>query len=214
MDRDPCPWRLVDDAGGGFAIGLVGGTIWHFFGGLRNAPQNLRLSEAVSRVQVRVPITAGGFAIWATIFSIFDCSISYYRKKEDPFNAILSGAATGGFLAARAGVKAMMRNAAMGGVILAGIEGLSIGLNRVVIPYFERVQLEKAGLKKIDLLDPPVDPFRPRKYRPQNVISSTYQPSPLYQPEVSNSSIDDSLSDDWTNKQTKENNNKPFWQFW
>ena len=38
----------------------------------------------------------GSFAIWGTLFSICDCTFTYIRKKEDPWNAIASGAATGG----------------------------------------------------------------------------------------------------------------------
>jgi import inner membrane translocase subunit TIM17 len=38
----------------------------------------------------------------------------------------MSGAATGGVLAARAGIKAAGRSALAGGVILAAIEGLNI----------------------------------------------------------------------------------------
>ena len=26
--RDPCPWRLVEDMGGAYSMGLVGGGIW------------------------------------------------------------------------------------------------------------------------------------------------------------------------------------------
>ena len=39
---------------------------------------------------------AGSFAVWGTLFSICDCTFTYIRKKEDPWNAIASGAATGG----------------------------------------------------------------------------------------------------------------------
>lgn len=38
----------------------------------------------------------------------------------------MSGAATGGILAARAGIKAAGKSALVGGVILAAIEGLNI----------------------------------------------------------------------------------------
>ena len=38
----------------------------------------------------------GSFAVWGTLFSICDCTFTYIRKKEDPWNAIASGAATGG----------------------------------------------------------------------------------------------------------------------
>ena len=50
----------------------------------------------------------------------------------------MSGAATGGLLAARAGLKAAGKNAAVGGVILAAIEGLQIVLARVLGPWMEK----------------------------------------------------------------------------
>ncbi len=28
-EREPCPLRVFGDCGGGFALGLVGGTLWH-----------------------------------------------------------------------------------------------------------------------------------------------------------------------------------------
>ena len=39
--------------------------------------------------------------MWGGLFSTFDCSLVYLRKKEDPWNAIMSGAMTGGVLSAR-----------------------------------------------------------------------------------------------------------------
>lgn len=38
--------------------------------------------------------------------------------QEDPFNAIMAGAATGGFLQLRAGLKPAFRSAMVGGVLL------------------------------------------------------------------------------------------------
>lgn len=38
--------------------------------------------------------------------------------QEDPFNAIMAGAATGGFLQLRAGLKPAFRSAVVGGVLL------------------------------------------------------------------------------------------------
>ena len=52
-------------------------------------------------VKQRAPIIGGQFAVWGTMFSTIDCSLVYLRKKEDPWNSIMSGAATGGILAAR-----------------------------------------------------------------------------------------------------------------
>ena len=49
----------------------------------------------------RAPIVGGQFAVWGGLFSTIDCTLVYVRKKEDPWNSIISGAATGGILAAR-----------------------------------------------------------------------------------------------------------------
>lgn len=182
VDREPCPYRIVDDAGGAFVFGLVGGSVWHLFGGIRNAPKGQRWVQAVSRVRARVPITGGSFAVWGVLFSCFDCTFTYLRKKEDPWNAIISGAATGGVLAARAGIKAAGRSALAGGVILAAIEGLNLLLMRVLMPKMEKQQLE-AGIP-IDTLEPPNDPLRPRsklsfkKQKP--LFQENPAPSPLF----------------------------------
>jgi len=171
----------VDDAGGAFAMGLCGGAIYHSVGGARNAPRGHMLSQAIARVKVRTPILGGSFALWGMLFSCFDCSFSAIRKKEDPWNAIMSGAATGGLLAARAGLKAAGSNAAIGGVMLAAIEGLNIFVTRTVVPWWEKRVAEQQGLRiETDSLDPPMDPLRP--YRPR--INST----PLWQESSSSSS--------------------------
>ncbi len=134
-------------------------------GGFRNAPKGKGISQAISRVKARAPILGGSFAIWGTLFSIFDCSIASLLKKEDPWNAIISGAAAGGVLALRGGIKAAGTNALAGGVILAAIEGLNIAVQRIIMPMFERSQQEQAALAggapiQVDLLDPPTDPLR------------------------------------------------------
>ncbi len=69
--------------------------------------------------------------MWGLCFASFDCSIAAVRKKEDPWNAILSGACTGGLLAIRAGPKAAGKNAVIGGLVLAMIEGASIAITKV-----------------------------------------------------------------------------------
>ena len=60
---------------------------------------------------------------------------------------------TGGILASRAGPKAALKNAVVGGVILALIEGVSIGVQRVLLPMYEK-QAQEQG-RTIDMLDPP-----------------------------------------------------------
>lgn len=98
---------------------------------------------------------AGNFAVWGGLFSCFDCTFAAVRKKEDPWNAICAGACTGGLLAARgvcvvwlwcvddstthgptnhllntAGPKAIARNALVGGILLALIEGVGIMIQK------------------------------------------------------------------------------------
>ncbi|KAL1802022.1 hypothetical protein ACET3Z_030669 [Daucus carota] len=53
-------------------------------------------------------------------------------EKEDPWNSIIAGAATGGFLQMRQGLGAASRSAVFGGVLLALIEGAGIMLNKLM----------------------------------------------------------------------------------
>ena len=57
--REPCPYRIVDDVGGAFCMGSIGGGIWHYFKGVRNAPKGERLRGGISSVKARAPIVGG-----------------------------------------------------------------------------------------------------------------------------------------------------------
>lgn len=128
--RDPCPYRILDDMGGAFAMGAGGGTIWHTVRGWRNSPRGERLHGVVTSVKARAPVLGGNFAVWGLLFSSFDCTFSSLRRKEDPWNSIMAGAATGGLLVARGGRRAMARHALAGGILLALIEGLNIFISQ------------------------------------------------------------------------------------
>jgi len=132
QERDPCPHRIFDDIGGAFAMGAIGGGVWNSVKGARNSPRGERLLGSVTAVKARAPVMGGNFAVWGGLFSSFDCSLVAIRKKEDPWNSIISGAATGGVLAARGGWRAAGRSAAVGGVLLAMIEGLNIFLTKMM----------------------------------------------------------------------------------
>jgi mitochondrial import inner membrane translocase subunit TIM17 len=82
-------------------------------------------------IKQRAPVIGGNFAVWASMFSFFDCLCIFYRQKEDPLNSITAGALTGGVLAARGGSGAIIRGSIVGGIILAMIEGIGITLNRL-----------------------------------------------------------------------------------
>ncbi len=132
------PWRIVDDCGGAFTMGAIGGSIFQAIKGFRNSPAGLsyRLNGSLSAIKARAPIIGGNFAVWGGLFSTIDCSLIKMRGKEDPWNAIMSGAATGGILAARSGPGAMAGSALIGGVLLAMIEGVSILFTRFTAEQF------------------------------------------------------------------------------
>ncbi|MCD7456428.1 hypothetical protein HAX54_031732 [Datura stramonium] len=130
--REPCPDRILDDVGGAFGMGAVGGSAFHFLKGIYNSPKGERLVGGTQAVRMNAPRIGGSFAVWGGLFSTFDCTMVYLRQKEDPWNSIIAGAATGGFLQMRQGLGAASRSAMFGGILLALIEGAGIMLNKVM----------------------------------------------------------------------------------
>lgn len=132
--REPCPDRILDDIGGAFGMGAVGGGIWHLIKGTKNSPSGARMRGGIEAIRREAPRIGGSFAVWGGLFSSFDCTLVALRKKEDPWNSIAAGALTGGFLQLRTGARSAARSAAFGGVLLAMIEGLGILLTRTTAP--------------------------------------------------------------------------------
>ncbi|CAH1435465.1 unnamed protein product [Lactuca virosa] len=64
------------------------------------------------------------------LFSTFDCTTVYVRQKEDPWNSIIAGAATGNFLQMRYGFHPAILSTFFGGVLLAIIEWAGSMLNK------------------------------------------------------------------------------------
>ncbi|KAI1733280.1 tim17/Tim22/Tim23/Pmp24 family domain-containing protein [Ditylenchus destructor] len=146
--REPCPYRIIDDAGSAFSMGLVGGSIFHSFKGWRSAPKGQAFVNMAREVRTRSPLTGVQFAAWGGMFSTIDCCMVYIRKKEDPWNSIISGAATGALLAVRSGPAIMVASGALGAIVLAAIEGVSMGMNRLMSPAFDQTK------QIIDMQDP------------------------------------------------------------
>mmetsp|Transcript_449 Transcript_449/g.1574 ORF Transcript_449/g.1574 Transcript_449/m.1574 type:complete len:253 (-) Transcript_449:930-1688(-) len=132
--REPCPDRILDDIGGAYGMGAVGGGIWHLGRGLYNSPSGRRLRGGYEAVRMNSPTIGSSFAIWGGLFSLSDCTLGYIRKKEDPWNSIGAGAITGGVLQLRQGPGAAARSAMVGGVLLAIIEGVGIMITRMSAP--------------------------------------------------------------------------------
>eukprot|EP00163_Fabomonas_tropica_P013035 TRINITY_DN2446_c1_g1_i3.p1 TRINITY_DN2446_c1_g1~~TRINITY_DN2446_c1_g1_i3.p1 ORF type:complete len:217 (+),score=46.64 TRINITY_DN2446_c1_g1_i3:57-653(+) len=131
-DRIPCPMRIVDDLGGAYGMGAVGGSVWYGFKGIKNSPKGLgsRMTGALTEIKLRAPTLGGNFAAWGGLYCTFDCSLQAIRGVDDPINSITSGGLTGAALALRGGAKAMIRSGLVGAVILGLIEGVTYALGR------------------------------------------------------------------------------------
>jgi hypothetical protein len=129
--RDPCPWRIIEDAGGAFAMGSIGGALFAFGKSFRNSPQGDRLRGAFQGAFARSPVVGGNFAAWGMLFSTFECSLIQVRGREDAWNSIASGAGSAALLAARSGLRASLASGVFGGMFLALIEGVGIAMNRL-----------------------------------------------------------------------------------
>ncbi|CAG9462589.1 unnamed protein product [Pedinophyceae sp. YPF-701] len=132
--REPCPHRILDDIGGAYGMGAVGGGLVHLTKGVWSGPRGGKVSHGFQAARMNSLRLGGSFAVWGGLFSAIDCSLVGIRKKEDPLNAVMAGAATGGILQLRMGMKSAMRSAAFGGVLLAMIEGLGIVISRMASP--------------------------------------------------------------------------------
>ncbi|CAI9535431.1 unnamed protein product [Staurois parvus] len=126
-------------------MGIIGGGIFQAVKGFRNSPQgiNHRMKGSLNSIRTRAPQLGGSFAVWGGLFSMIDCSLVKVRGKEDPWNSITSGAMTGAILAARNGPVAMVGSAAMGGILLALIEGAGILLTRFASSQFANGRLNR-----------------------------------------------------------------------
>ncbi|KAL6598257.1 hypothetical protein ACP70R_046422 [Stipagrostis hirtigluma subsp. patula] len=98
--------RFVDEVGFSYWFGLTGGSAYHF----------LRGAQAVRMNATRV---AGEFGAFWALFWGFDRAVTAARRREDPWNAIVAGGATSGFLALRRGARAVARSSLSGAAFFA-----------------------------------------------------------------------------------------------
>ncbi|OII71412.1 mitochondrial import inner membrane translocase subunit TIM17 [Cryptosporidium ubiquitum] len=132
--REPFPDRIFEDLGGAFSMGCIGGFVTNFFKGMKYSSTKMEmLSSGMLFARRAAPSLGTSFALWGGTFSCFDCLMAKLRGKEDHWNAIFSGTATGGLLAIRGGLKTSLKSAMVGGILLTIIESVSIGINRKTI---------------------------------------------------------------------------------
>ncbi|EPT26032.1 mitochondrial inner membrane translocase subunit TIM17, putative [Toxoplasma gondii ME49] len=131
LTREPCPGRILEDLGGAFGMGALGGFLWHFAKGWRNSPKYEKFAGGMLSGSMKSPLVGSSFAVWGGLYATFDCSLIYLRGgKEDSWNPVLSGALTGGVLSMRSGWRSCMKNAAIGGVLLGIIEVVQLAFQR------------------------------------------------------------------------------------
>mmetsp|Transcript_11084 Transcript_11084/g.16324 ORF Transcript_11084/g.16324 Transcript_11084/m.16324 type:complete len:181 (+) Transcript_11084:1058-1600(+) len=130
MERPQCPSVILDDIGGAFAMGLIGGGAWNFAKGLRFAPKGERYQTALRSMCKRGPIAGGNFAAWGGLFATFDCALRKVRGKEDLWNSVIAGGAAGGILQIRGGVGRFVTGAIFGAAFLLLLEGAQIIMTR------------------------------------------------------------------------------------
>lgn len=77
--REPCPYRIVDDCGGAFAMGCIGGGLFQAIKGFRNAPSgfNRRLVSTSKQYPVENGDSLAGTNItWFCVFFFSDGKFS------------------------------------------------------------------------------------------------------------------------------------------
>ncbi|KAM5547559.1 mitochondrial import inner membrane translocase subunit TIM17-1-like [Rosa sericea] len=131
----PSPDHIVDVVGSTFGVGVVVGGALHFLKGIYNSPGGARLAGAAQAIRINALRVGGRFAVWGGLFSTFDCTLEHMRQKEDPWNQIIAGAAAGGFRQMRQGFGPTARSAAVGGVLLALLDGYEIMMDKFVEQY-------------------------------------------------------------------------------
>ena len=137
MNHIPCPGRIVNELGDGFSIGAILGSFWYMAKGSYYSVPKERIIGGLTLVRQRAPVLGGAFAMWAGIFSATSCVMVYIRKKEDPLNSVVGGAATGFILAIRGGVRRAIPQALFGGIFLGVIEIVSV----LFISYQKRKEI-------------------------------------------------------------------------
>lgn len=115
-------------------MGAVGGGAVNLVKGVYNSPKGYAWAGGMEAIRREAPKIGGSFAVWGGLFAAFDCTLVAIRRKEDPWNPIMSGALTGGVLQLRYGLASAGRSAAFGGFLLAIIEGSSMMISRLSAP--------------------------------------------------------------------------------
>ena len=106
-------------------MGYLGGLMWYGSRGLLQSRWGQKRNAFEGLVRVKSPSLATSFALWGGMFSAFDCLLMKGRKREDPANALMSGALTGFTSSIRSGPRYALKQALQGSSVLCLIEGVT-----------------------------------------------------------------------------------------
>ena len=73
---------ILNDFGGAFAMGVIGGCVWHGIKGFRNSPYGERSYGALSAIKARAPVVGGNFGVWGGLFSTLIVQLKQYVKEK------------------------------------------------------------------------------------------------------------------------------------
>eukprot|EP01095_Lingulamoeba_sp_RSL-Kostka_P004577 TRINITY_DN15808_c0_g1_i1.p1 TRINITY_DN15808_c0_g1~~TRINITY_DN15808_c0_g1_i1.p1 ORF type:complete len:278 (+),score=74.18 TRINITY_DN15808_c0_g1_i1:131-964(+) len=132
MEIKPCPTRIWYDAGAAFTIGLIGGSLWNTAKGFRNAPKGSKTLNVIKGGIKAGTTSASNFGSWGLAFSTTECILSEFRGTEDIWNPIIAGGVAGALLSFREGYLKMIQGGFIGALLLGLIEGVNIGIMKVV----------------------------------------------------------------------------------
>ena len=62
-------------------LGFVLSSIYNTYTGFKNASNGKYLASIASKYRENVINTSASFAVWGFLFSAYDCSLVWYRKK-------------------------------------------------------------------------------------------------------------------------------------
>ncbi|RCV30828.1 hypothetical protein SEVIR_6G137600v4 [Setaria viridis] len=141
-------YRLIDYVGDGFVLGASFGSAFHFIRGLRNSPDGGRLAGGVRAVRTNVPRVAGRGGACLALFWAVESATCLARRRDDLWNSIAAGAATGGLFNVHRGAPAATLFALLGAASFVGLAGAlwSVDLwNSRLFDHFAEVELNRGS---------------------------------------------------------------------
>ncbi|KAJ9464368.1 Mitochondrial import inner membrane translocase subunit TIM17-2 [Diplonema papillatum] len=119
--KEPCWWRVVEEAGIGYLFGVVLGTGSAVVQGARLGVPGTRFR--VIRDRLVTQTNGSTLAAWTAAFAMTECSVIQLRGgTEDCINPTIAGAGAGFFTSLSGGRRAALQGAKWGALLLGTFE--------------------------------------------------------------------------------------------